>query len=156
VNWVKLVIAIFVSELAGVVGAIFAAPSLSTWYPSLRQPIFSPPNFLFAPVWTLLFLLMGIAAYLVWQAGLNRREVRLGLGIFLLQLGLNVLWTYLFFGLQNPLAGFVEIVFLWLAILATVLVFGRVSRTAAWLLLPYLIWVGFAAALNFSIVQLNP
>jgi len=155
-NWAKLVIAIFFSELAGIIGSIFTGRSLSTWYAALRKPAFSPPNSLFAPVWTTLFLLMGIAAYLVWVKDGSNPKVRLALGTFLVQLILNIFWSYLFFGLQNPLAAFIEIIFLWLAILATIVVFWRVSRTAAWLLVPYLLWVSFAAVLNFSIVQLNP
>jgi len=154
-NWLKLVIAIFVSELAGVIGAIFTAPAIPTWYAALNKPGFTPPSAVFAPVWTLLFLLIGIAAYLVWNEGFGKREVRIALGIFLLQLGLNVFWTYLFFGLQNPLAGFAEIIFLWLAILATIIAFSRVSTLAALLLVPYILWVSLAATLNYFIVALN-
>jgi len=154
-NWLKLVIAIFVSELAGVIGAIFTAPAIPTWYAALNKPGFTPPSAVFAPVWTLLFLLIGIAAYLVWNEGFGKREVRIALAIFLLQLGLNVFWTYLFFGLQNPLAGFAEIIFLWLAILATIIAFSRVSTLAALLLVPYILWVSLAATLNYFIVALN-
>lgn len=155
-NWIKLVVAIAVSELAGVVGAIFTAPAISTWYLSLKKPSFSPPNFLFAPVWTILFLLMGIAAYLVWVKNGSSSRIRLALGIFLVQLVLNVLWSYLFFGLQNPAVALGDIILLWLAILATIIGFFPLSRLAAYLLLPYLFWVSFAAVLNFSIVRLNP
>ncbi len=154
-NWIKLVVAIAVSELAGVIGAIFTTPAISTWYLSLKKPSFSPPNFLFAPVWTILFLLMGIAVYLVWVKNGSISRIRLALGIFLVQLILNVLWSYLFFGLQNPAVALGEVILLWLAILATIISFFPLSRLAAYLLLPYLLWVSLAAVLNFSIVKLN-
>jgi tryptophan-rich sensory protein len=98
---------------------------------------------------------MGVAAFLVWKRGLERRDVRIALGIFVGQLALNTLWSILFFGLQSPGAAFVEIVILWFAILATIVAFARISRPAAWLLVPYILWVSFASYLNFSIWMLN-
>jgi len=151
----KLVAAIVVCEMAGVVGAVFSAPAIREWYVNLAKPKFSPPKWVFAPVWTALYAIMGIAAFLVWQTGWANFDVRFALGIFIGQLVLNIFWSYLFFGLKSPLAAFVEIILLWLAIFATVVNFSKISMTAAWLLAPYLAWVSFAAVLNFNIWQLN-
>lgn len=124
------------------------------WYASLNKPAWNPPNWVFGPVWTLLYGMMAVAAWLVWQQGgfaLQRRPLRL----FLIQLGLNALWTPLFFGLRSPGLAFVDIILLWLAIVATLISFWRVSRPATWLLVPYLAWVSFAAVLNGTIWWLN-
>lgn len=155
-NISRLIVAIFVCQLAGIVGSAFTRASIPTWYATLQKPAFTPPNWLFAPVWSSLYLLMGIAAYLVWNKGMQNREVRIALFIFGIQLVLNVFWSFFFFKLQSPLYGFVEIVILWLAILLTVIYFLRISRTASLLLLPYIFWVSFAAILNFYIMKLNP
>ena len=151
----KLVVAIVVSEATGVIGSVFTAPAIKGWYATLVRPELSPPNWVFAPVWTTLFALMGIAAFLIWRKGLSRREVRVALAIFLGQLVLNTLWSVIFFGLQNPGAALVEIVVLWFAILATMIAFYKVSRPAVWLLLPYILWVSFAVYLNYAIWVLN-
>ncbi len=154
-NAAKLISAIAVCELAGILGSIFTASSVDTWYATLAKPELAPPNWVFGPVWTTLFALMGIAAFLVWRAGLKRRDVRIALGVGAVQLLLNFLWSVVFFGLRNPGAAFIEIVILWLAILATMIAFARVSRVAAWLLVPYILWVSFAAYLNFGIWMAN-
>lgn len=154
-NVLKLFVAIGVSELAGVVGSVFTAPSVKTWYLEIAKPSFNPPSWVFGPVWITLFALMGIAAFLVWNKGLTRRDVRIALGIFLFQLVLNTLWSVIFFGLQSPGAAFIEIVFLWLAILMTIVSFYKISKPAALLLVPYILWVSFAAILNYSIHELN-
>ncbi|HET9641370.1 MAG TPA: TspO/MBR family protein [Candidatus Paceibacterota bacterium] len=152
----KLIAAVALSELAGVIGALFTTPAIGTWYATLARPDFSPPSFVFAPVWTTLYALMGIAAFLVWQkrdaAPLARRNAVI---LFFIQLVLNTLWSILFFGLHNPGLAFAEIALLWLAIAATINAFARVSRTAAWLLAPYLLWVTFASYLNYAIWTLN-
>ena len=137
-NFAKLVISIAIAELAGVMGSLFTIPAIPTWYATLAKPALSPPNWVFGPVWTTLYALMGIAAFLVWREGLDRRDVRRALIIFDVQLILNVLWSFLFFGLHNPIAALVEIVVLWCAILVTIIVSHRVSRPAAYLLIPYL------------------
>ena len=155
-NFFKLVIALAVCESAGIIGSVFTAPAISEWYANLAKPAFTPPAWVFAPVWTALFALMGVAAFLVWRKSLERRDVKIALGIFLGQLVLNVFWSFLFFGLKSPAAAFVEIVFLWLAILAATVAFAKISKPAAWLLAPYLVWVAFAGFLNYSIWQLNP
>lgn len=154
-NLSKMVIAIVVSELAGIIGSVFTMPSIAGWYATLTKPELAPPNWVFGPVWTTLFAFMGIAAFLVWRKGLDRRDVKIALGIFLGQLALNTLWSIIFFGLQSPAGACVEIIFLWLAILATIIAFAKISKPAAWLLVPYILWVSFAAYLNYSIWMLN-
>lgn len=139
-NTFKLVTAIVVSELAGIIGSIFTAPSITSWYAELIKPTTNPPTWIFGPVWITLFALMGIAAFLVWKKGLDRRDVKIALGIFLCQLVLNTLWSIIFFGFHFPSGAFVEIIFLWIFILATIIAFAKISRPAAWLLLPYILW----------------
>jgi len=149
----------------GAVGVLWVALALAAggigsrwlpgeWYAALDKPTWTPPDAVFAPVWTALYVLMGIAAWLVWlRCGLTGAP--LALGFFVGQLVLNALWSYLFFGLQRPDLAFAEIVLLWGSILVTTLLFGSVRSLAGVLLLPYLLWVGYASALNFSIWRLN-
>ena len=155
-NFLKLVLAIIISEAAGIVGAFFTTPAIqSGWYSTLARPALNPPAWVFGPVWTTLFALMGIAAFLIWKKGLDRRDVKIALGIFIGQLVLNTLWSIIFFGLHSPGAAFVEIIFLWLAILATIIAFAKISRPTIWLLLLYILWVTFAGYLNYAIWVLN-
>lgn len=154
-DYLKLIAAVAVSELAGIAGSVFTAPSIAGWYAGIVKPAINPPPWVFAPVWTALFALMGIAAFLVWRSGWERKDVKIALGIFLGQLILNTLWSIIFFGLQSPGGAFFEIVILWLAILATMLAFAKISKRAAWLLAPYILWVSFAAYLNYAIWVLN-
>jgi tryptophan-rich sensory protein len=151
----KLVVSVVASLAAGGIGSIFTREAIPTWYATLEKPAFNPPNWLFAPVWTLLYILMGVAAFLVWRKGLENRQVRTALIVFLVQLVLNALWSVVFFGLESPLYGLVVIAALWVAILFTTLMFYRISRVAGVLMLPYLLWVTFAAVLNESIWLLN-
>lgn len=151
----KLIIAIVVSELAGVVGSIFTMPAIDNWYAGIVKPALNPPAWVFGPVWTTLFVFMGIAAFLVWKKGLEHREVKIALGVFLGQLVLNTLWSIIFFGLHSPGGALVEIVFLWLAILVTIIIFAKISKLAAWFLVPYILWVSFAMYLNYAIYMLN-
>lgn len=153
-SW-KLVVSIVACLTAGAIGSIFTRSAVTTWYATLGKPAFSPPNWLFAPVWTLLYILMGIAAFLVWRKGLGNRQVRSALIVFLIQLILNTLWSMVFFGLESPLFGLVVISVLWVVILVTVIQFFKISRAASILLWPYLLWVTFAAVLNSSIWLLN-
>lgn len=152
---VKLAVSVFISLMAGIAGSFFTAPAIETWYKDLNKPSFNPPAWIFAPVWTVLYLLMGVAAFLVWREGIQHRNVQIGLGLFIFQLILNALWSIIFFGQQNPLAGFVEILVLWVAIAVTIYYFYKVNPTAAYLMIPYILWVTFATILNFSIWQLN-
>lgn len=154
-NTIKFIIAIVVSELAGIIGSVFTSSSIPTWYATLTRPALNPPSWVFGPVWTTLFVFMGIAAFLVWKKGLNRKDVKIALGIFLGQLVLNTFWSIIFFGLHSPGGAFIEIIFLWLAILATIIAFVKISKPAAWLLIPYILWVSFASYLNFMIWILN-
>jgi translocator protein len=151
----KLVVSIVACLAAGAIGSIFTRSAIPTWYATLQKPVFSPPNWLFAPVWTLLYILMGIAAFLVWRKGLENRQVRIALIFFLIQLVLNASWSVVFFGLESPLYGLIVISILWVAILVTVTKFFKISRAASMLMWPYLLWVTFAAVLNSSIWLLN-
>jgi benzodiazapine receptor len=154
-NFFKLVIAIVVSELAGIIGSVFTISAIPTWYATLVKPALNPPAWVFGPVWTTLYALMGVATFLVWKKGWEKKEVKTALGIFGIQLVLNTLWSVIFFGLHSPGAALVDIIFLWLAILATIIAFAKISRPAAWLLVPYILWVSFAAYLNYAIWMLN-
>ncbi len=151
----KLVLSIGVCLMAGVVGSVFNIAAIPTWYTTINKPFFNPPNWVFGPVWTTLFILMGISLYLVWREGSKKKEVRKGLGLFRFQLLLNVLWSGLFFGLRSPALGFIGIVALWVMIFLTIKQFNKVSKEAAWLLIPYIAWVSFASILNLSIWALN-
>ena len=155
-----LVACVVVSELAGIIGSVFTTPSIGTWYAGLAKPSFNPPAWVFGPVWTTLFLLMGVALYLVWtkRTGFlffSNKKIGLAVGIFGVQLVLNTLWSILFFGLHSPGAALAEIVFLWLAILGTIVAFYKISKPAAYLLVPYIAWVSFAVVLNYMLWRLN-
>ncbi len=139
---------------AALVGSAFTAPSIPEWYESLAKPFFTPPSWLFGPVWTALYLAMAFAGWLVWRAGITS-TIALPLALFGGQLMLNALWSILFFGLRSPGVALAEILVLWAAILATLLLFRPISREAGWLLAPYLAWVTFAALLNFEIWRPN-
>jgi benzodiazapine receptor len=151
----KMIISIIICQLAGVIGSVFTSPAIPSWYVTLSKPSFTPPNWVFAPVWTSLYLLMGISAFLVWRRGIDNPQVNLALRFFIIQLVLNSFWSVLFFGLRSPLLGFVEIILLWFFILLTIINFFKVLNTAGILLLPYILWVSFAAVLNFSLWRLN-
>lgn len=154
-NVIKIIISICAVEIAGIIGSIFTIPAINTWYKTLVLPEFAPPNWIFGPVWTTLFALMGISTYLIWKKGLDKKEIRKAIYIFIFQLILNVLWSIIFFGLNSPFNALIEIISLWLAILATMIAYYRISKLAMWLLLPYILWVSFAGYLNYSIWILN-
>jgi len=141
----------FVASGIGAMASIRAAP----FYGQLIQPSWAPPSSVFGPVWTILYALMGIAAWLVWRAD-SLRVTRAALSLFVLQLAVNALWTWLFFAWSQGALAFADIVLLWVLVVATAVSFWRISLLAGALLIPYLLWVSFAAALNFSIWQLNP
>jgi len=151
----RLIISIVACQCAGLLGSVFTAPSITTWYATLAKPAFTPPNWLFAPAWTTLYLLMGISASIIWQKGLSNRTIRTALAIFLIQLILNVLWSAVFFGLESPLYGLIVIAGLWIAIAFTIFSFFKISKLAGSLLLPYIGWVTFAALLNVYLLILN-
>jgi len=151
-----LIAAILICLAAGGIGSIFTSQSTITgWYANLQKPSFTPPNWLFGPVWTTLYIFMGIAAFLVWQKGPQNPAVKTALLFFAGQLILNTAWSWLFFGMNYILLAFIELLILWLAILLTILKFYSLSTTAFLLMLPYLVWVSFAALLNCSIWLLN-
>ena len=154
-NIVKLVVAILIPLFVGLVGSVFTFPSIAGWYAGLRKPAFTPPSWLFGPAWTALYLLMGVSLYLVWRKGLKRKGVKEAMEMSGVQLALNALWSLLFFGLHSPLYGLIGIIALWFAIVATIIKSYRVSRTAGILLLPYILWVTFALALNLGVLLLN-
>ncbi len=139
----------------GALGSIFTAPAISGWYASLIKPSFNPPNWLFSPVWTTLFILMGVALFLILRRPKNIQYRRQAVSLFIVQLFLNLLWSFFFFFLQNPGAALVEIAILWMAILLSLIYGAKVNRAVLWLLLPYLLWVSFASFLNYSIWALN-
>lgn len=145
---------LLLSFAAGAIGGRATYPAIPGWYQSLEKPSWTPPDWLFGPAWTTLYILMGVAAWLVWRHGGWRSQKR-PLTLFVVQVVLNALWSLLFFGMRNPGLGMAEIVLLWLAILATLIAFWRVSRVAGGLMVPYLGWVTFAAALNFAVWRLN-
>jgi tryptophan-rich sensory protein len=143
-----LIASITICQGAGILGSVFTVPAISGWYVTLNKPSFNPPSWLFGPVWTLLYFLMGISLYLIW--------IRKGdLKWFWVQLFLNSLWSIIFFGLRSPGLALLEIIILWLAILVTIKTYLKTYRPAAYLLYPYLAWVSFASFLNFSIWLLN-
>jgi tryptophan-rich sensory protein len=154
---ITLLACIVLTEAAGIIGSLFTTPAISGWYATLTKPTLAPPNWVFGPVWTILFALMGIALYLVLSKRTTTQKTLWCTGIifFGIQLILNVLWSALFFGTQNPFLAFIELIVLWIVILATTIFFYKISKPSAWLLVPYLLWVAFAGYLNISIWHLN-
>ncbi len=151
----KFLLSLSLCMLVGLVAAYFTQSSVNTWYTTLQKPSFNPPNWVFAPVWTSLYAMMGIALFLVWSRGANTPQRSTALGFFFAQLFFNGLWSFAFFMMQSPLAGLVVISILFLLIVFTILIFFRISGWAAVLLFPYLLWVGFASMLNYTIFILN-
>ena len=152
---IKLIASLIICQLAGFVGSLFTAPSIPVWYDSLAKPSFTPPNWVFSPVWISLFVLMGISLFLLWEKTLHYPGVKTAMLWFAVQLVLNMLWSILFFGFKSPFLALIEIIVLWIAIFITILKSLRVSKLSGVLLIPYLIWVSFAAGLNYSIWTLN-
>ena len=151
----KLIICIGICESAGIVGSLFTIPAIPTWYESLVQPSFRPPNWVFSPVWITLYLLMGLSAFLLWNKTETLKKELNAISAFGLQLILNVFWSVAFFGFRSPLVGMLVILLLVASILWMIAAFYRISRPAAYLQIPYLLWVGFASVLNASILVLN-
>lgn len=153
-NPAKLIASVVLCELVGTFATPFTISSIPTWYATLNRPSFSPPNWIFGPVWTILYFLMGVSLYLVWDKGLSKK-VKIALYYFGTQLFFNFLWSILFFGIHSPILGLVDIVMLWILIILTIQKFLPISKPAAYLLIPYLLWVSFATVLNLAIVILN-
>ena len=175
---IQLIIAIAIAELAGIIGSFFTVGAIDTWYAGIVKPAWNPPSWVFGPVWVVLYAMMGVAVWLMWREmdslgsdnagqiprqarndraghGAERRTIKGALAIFGVQLVLNALWSTIFFGLHSPMWAFVEIVLLWVAIVGTIGVFWRISKPAALLLVPYVLWVSFAGYLNYTIWNLN-
>ena len=152
-NFFKLLVSIGLCLGVGLLGSVFTVSAIPTWYAALHKSVFSPPNWIFAPVWTTLYILMGVSLYLLWTSKSKKKQK--AMKVFFLQLGLNAVWLVIFFGAHNPSAALVDIAALWIAIVLTINYFYPLSRPAAYLLIPYLLWVSFAGMLNVSIVLLN-
>lgn len=146
-------IAVVVSELAGVAGSFFTISEIPTWYSTLTKPALNPPAWIFGPVWVTLYALMGISLWLVWKS--NSSEKKRAIWLFIVQLVLNAIWSPIFFGAHSIGNALVVIVLLWAAIVLTIFVFNKISKLAAWLLVPYILWVSFATYLNYAIWILN-
>ena len=160
-NFFKLIISIGISQSAGLIGSFFTFSAIPDWYSGLTKPALNPPNWVFGPAWITLYTLMGIAFFLIWlsftkaSGEKEKRQIKIAFGIFGLQLLLNATWSIIFFGLQIPAWALVNIILLWVAILITIFIFYKISKTAAYLLIPYILWVSFAGYLNYAIWILN-
>lgn len=154
-NTLKLIIAIAIPLLIGSTSAFFTVTGVGSWYQTINKPSWNPPDYIFGPVWTTLYILMGVSLFLVWKSGTDAGTKRKAIVLFAIQLVLNFFWSFIFFDQQLIGAAFAEIIVLWLFILLTIFAFARISKTAAWLLVPYISWVSFAAFLNYTIWQLN-
>lgn len=152
----KLIIAVLIPLSVGSLAGYFTASSVNGWYTTLVKPSFNPPNWLFAPVWTSLYIMMGIALFLVWNSGAAEDVKRTAVTLFIVQLVLNFLWSFVFFYAQQPGWALVNIILMWIFIFLTILWFGKISSLSAWLLVPYICWVSFATVLNYAIWKLNP
>ena len=148
------IISILIAQAAGLIGSIFTITSLESWYQTINTPSWNPPSWLFGPVWTLLYLSMSISLYLIWNQK-DGVKTKTALIFFAIQLGLNTLWSIVFFGMRLPSAAFVEILILLIFIVLTIIKFFSISKVSAYLLIPYLLWVSFASLLNLYIVRLN-
>jgi tryptophan-rich sensory protein len=158
-NWTAeigmLAVSIIIVLLIGFLGNLVTLPEITTWYVTLIKPAWTPPNWVFGPVWTTLYVLIGISLYFVWKKGLNRKDVKIAIIVFAVQLILNFLWSLIFFGYKSLLGGLIVIILLWISILLNIIVFYRISIPAGVLLIPYIIWVSIATYLNYSVYLLN-
>ncbi len=151
----KLVIAITTPLLIGFTSGFFTITGAGTWYEKLEKPSWNPPGWLFAPVWTSLYIIMGIALFFIWKANTAIHKKNTALSLFAVQLVLNFFWSFIFFKLEEPGWALTEIFLLWVTILATIFSFAAINKLSAWLLVPYISWVTFAAILNYTIWDLN-
>lgn len=155
-KYLRIIYCVTICLVIGFLSGKVTQSSISTWYPTLQKPSFNPPNWIFAPVWTTLYIFMGIAAGLIWnEINSKEKEVKQGLKFFVIQLALNALWSYLFFGLQNVFLAALEVILLLLMIYETYIKFKPIHRNVSYLLLPYMAWVSFASVLTWSIWFLN-
>jgi tryptophan-rich sensory protein len=154
-NIFKAVIAISLPLLVGATSGFFTVTGVESWYQTIQKPSWNPPNWIFGPVWSTLYVMMGVALFLVWKEDTSEELKKIAFTLFAIQLGLNFFWSFIFFNQQQPGWALVEIVAMWVFILLTIFAFAQVNKTAAWLLVPYISWVSFATILNYTIWQLN-
>ncbi len=154
-NTVKLIISIVIPVTIGATAGFFTITGVDSWYQTINKPSWNPPNWIFGPVWTTLYVMMGVALFFVWKSDVREALKKTAITLFAVQLVLNFLWSFIFFNQQQPGWALVEIVMMWIAILLTIFAFAKIDKTAAWLLVPYISWVSFATILNYTIWQLN-
>jgi tryptophan-rich sensory protein len=155
-KWLRIAVCIILCQMAGLIGSIATFPNIATWYASLAKPAVVPPNWLFGPVWLTLYTLMGIALWLVWDGGIMKKKNSPALAFFTVQLMLNGLWSFLFFGWHMLLASLAEIIVMWVFILLSIITFYKIDKRAGLILVPYICWVTIAATLNYYLWVLNP
>ena len=151
----KIIISVIACSLIGFLSGFATASSITDWYVNINKPSFNPPNWIFGPVWTVLYIMMGIAAGLIWHEGIEKRLVKSALYVFVSQIILNAAWSLIFFGMKNPTLAFIEIIILWILIVLCISRFYKIKKIAAYLMVPYLLWVSFASVLNYCIMVLN-
>ena len=154
-NTLKLIISILIPVAIGATAGFFTATGMGSWYQTIQKPSWNPPGWIFGPVWTTLYIMMGIALFLVWRSGATDGLKKTAISLFAIQLVLNFFWSFIFFKLQLPGWAFAEIILMWIMIFISILWFGKISSTAAWLLVPYISWVSFASVLNYAVWKLN-
>ncbi len=155
INIIKFIISIVICQLAGFISSFATRTAVAVWFRTLEKPSFNPPPQVFAPVWITLYVLMGIAFFLIWKKRAENSDVKYAMTVFIVQLVFNTLWSLVFFGLHSISGGMIVIIILWFLILTTIFSFYKISHTAAYLLIPYILWVSFASVLNFAIWKLN-
>ena len=154
-NTLKLIIAIVIPVAVGAISGFFTIAEIPGWYQTINKPAWSPPSWIFGPVWTALYVMMGIALFLVWRPDASGTIKKTAITLFAGQLALNFFWSFIFFNQHQPGWALAEIIVMWIFILLTIFAFAPISKTAAWLLVPYISWVSFAIILNYSIWRLN-
>lgn len=154
-NTLKLIIAVALPLVVGATSGFFTMTGVESWYQTINKPSWNPPNWVFGPVWTTLYILMGVALFLVWKADTSAELKKIAISLFAVQLVFNFFWSFIFFYLQQPGWAVLELAIMWIFILLTIFAFAQVSKTAAWLLVPYISWVSFAGILNYTIWKLN-
>ncbi|MCX6316112.1 MAG: tryptophan-rich sensory protein [Bacteroidetes bacterium] len=154
-NTIKFIIAVAIPVVIGAASGFFTVSGVESWYATINKPSWNPPNWIFGPVWTTLYFMMGIALFLVWKADTSIELKKIAFVLFAVQLALNFFWSFIFFRLHQPGWALAEMLALWIFIILTIFAFAQVNKTAAWLLVPYISWVSFAAILNYTIWKIN-
>ena len=151
----RFIISIIICQSAGIFGSLFTFEAVPDWYITLEKPFFAPPNWIFGPVWIILYYLMGVSLYIVWKDKLESKTRNIFFIVFGIQLILNAFWSFLFFGLRSPLLGLIDVLILDAMVAVTIIYAKRVSKYAAMLLIPYMVWIIIASVLNYAILVLN-